>query len=903
MEELLLKTKLYIPRQRPEIVSRPRLIERLETGIQPKLTLIAAPAGYGKTTLLSEWVQCSLMPVCWLTLDEKDNDPTRFWLYVISAIQTIKTDIGKSALELLRSSQTLPIESMLALIVNEMSEMSNEFTLVLDDYHLIEDQTIHDAVNFLLNHMPPHMHLAIASRTDPAVSLAQLRAQNQLKEVRTEDLRFIFEESTAFLKDVMSLELSGEDVAALESRTEGWIASLQLAAVSMQGRENISTFIAEFSGSSRFVMDYLIEEVLLRQEENTQSFLLETSILDRFTASLCNAVTGHDASREILAQLETTNMFLVPLDDDRQWYRYHHLFADLLRNQLLQSRPEHMIELHLRASQWFEQEGLIGEAISHALSAKDFDRATNLIESVSRTMIMQSYCLTLLSWMEQLPNSLITNHPWLGLHGARANQFTGHQDAVEPLLQSAESAMSRTEEEHPTDSFLDHANIRSGVRAVRITHALIDGNSQHVIELCHEALKYLPEDDLTAHASICHDLGLAYFVLGELPAARGYLEKAEISGKASGHLYVSLFAMSYLGEIHRVQGQLNQAAQKYREVLRFGSQRDDDEPFPITGNAYVGLSQVLFEWNDIDEAIHHASIGIKLAERGGVVRTLVIGYSMLAWQNQVCGNTEAMNEAIQRVEEIRPETVNAYTLVHASAWKARLSLAQGDLNAVIRWAFSQKSKLNVKDMPDFWSELPYLTLVRLHIAQGKVDEILIPLERLRQKVEAENRTGSLIEILTLQSIALQAQGKINQALATLERALSLAEPEGYVRTFIDEGEPMTKLLHLAVSRGIVRKYARKLLVDLQRTTPDAESPVTASSADGALVSSRLVEPLTQRELEVLRLIITGMSNREIAEKLFIVEGTVKTHINNIFTKLDVQSRTQAIAQARELELL
>jgi LuxR family maltose regulon positive regulatory protein len=872
-------------------------------GLQLKLTLITAPAGYGKTSLLSEGIPDNRMPVAWLTLDEDDNDPTRFWLYIISAMQTVRADIGESSLGLLQSSQAPPIESIITTIINEISEMNEEFALVLDDYHMIEAQPIHDAVNFFLNHLPSQVHLVIASRTDPPMPLAYLRAQNQLMEVRVVDLRFIPEETTTFLNDVMGLGLSDEDVASLESRTEGWIASLQLAALSMQGRKDISSFIAEFSGSSRYIMDYLIEEVLNRQELDTQSFLLETAILDRFTASLCNAVTGRDDSRAKLAQLEATNLFLMPLDDERQWYRYHHLFAELLRNQLLLSQQGRITELHLRASKWFEQEGLISEAINHALSAKDFERAASLVESVALTVVMQSHCPTVINWLNKLPGKMVSNRPWLCFAGALANQLAGNPDIVEPLLQSAESAMTRVEEEHPEKSFPDHARIRSYIITVYVSRSLIAGDTERTIELCHEALKCLPEDDQVARSSVLGNLGLTYLTIGDLPTASRYLEEASTLGQAGGHLYVSLFAMSYLADIDRVRGHLYQAAEKFREVIRLGSEWGGAEPLPVTGNAYVGLSQVLYEWNDINGAINNSSIGTKLAERGGVIRTLVIGNLLLAWQNQACGNTKATMEALQQVEDILPKSINAYTLVHSMAWKARLSLAQGDLNAVKRWAASQEPKLNQQDTPDFWSELPYLILVRLRIAQGEVDEIPGLLEPLVQKAGSEERTGSLIEILTLQSIALHAKGDIDKGLNALERALSLAEPEGYVRTLVDEGEPMAKLLRLAASRGIAKKYIGKLLASFQSPASGAEFKSKMLPTEGTVTSPTQVEPLSERELEVLQLIVDGLSNREIAEKLIIGEGTVKTHINNTYSKLDVKSRSQAIARARELKLL
>jgi LuxR family maltose regulon positive regulatory protein len=518
-------------------------------------------------------------------------------------------------------------------------------------------------------------------------------------------------------------------------------------------------------------------------------------------------------------------------------------------------------------------------------------------------MVMQSNCSTVLGWLEKLPNGLITSRPWLCFSGALANQLAGHPDAVEPLLRSAESAMSKAEGKQPTESFPDHARIRGYVITVRITRSLFEGNIQRAIELCHEAFKYLPEDDLTARAAVTGNLGIAYWRNGELPAAGHYLEEAETLGQASGHLYISLVAMSHLADIHRVQGHLYQAAQKYQEALRLGAQWGGGEPLPATGSAYVGLSRLLYEWNNLDKAIGHVDSGIKLAEKGGEMGTVLIGYLLLAWQNQAFGNNNAMTEALHRAEEIPPKSVSPHTSLHASAWKARLWLAQGDLNVVHRWAASQEPRLNLRDIPDFWLELLYLTLVRLHITQDEVDEIPGLLDNLAQKAEAEKRAGSLIEILTLQSIALQAQGEVDQALATLERALSLAEPEGYVRTFVDEGEPMTKLLRLAASRGIAKKYVKKLLASFHRPTPNVESQHKVLSAEGAIAPPPLVEPLSKRELEVLQLIVAGMSNREIAEKLFIGEGTVKTHINNIYSKLDVQSRTQAIARARELKLL
>jgi len=842
------------------------------------------------------------LPVAWLTIDEDDNDPVRFWSYFIYAIQKIREDIGKSILELLQSPTAPPIEYIIISIINEMNEIGEEFSVVLDDYHNIEAQGIHESMKFLLSNLPPQVHLIIASRIDPPISLSYLRAQNQMIELRADDLRFTSEEASAFLNDVMNLGISDEDVAILESRTEGWIASLQLAAVSMQGRDNISRYVSEFSGCNRYIMDYLIEEVLRRQEESVQSFLLRSSILNCFTASLCSDVTGYDNSQEMLAKIETANLFLVPLDDEQNWYRYHHLFADLLRNQLMHSQQELMKELNLKASLWFENEGIIDEAIHHALNAKDFERVANLVETVAFKMFLNFHCLTVLRWLEKLPDDLIADRPWLCLSGALANQLTGHNDAVEPLLQSAESAMSRIENSQADKSFPDHTRIRSYIISSQSTRELIKGNIKSTINLSRQALKSLPEDDLIARSSVLKDLGLIYWAKGDFLSAIHYLEEADTLGQAGGHQWVSLAVQSYLADTYKVQGHLSRAVEKYREVIRLGSQWGGAEPLPITGNAHIGLSQVLFEWNDVEEAIYHANIGIKLAERGGVIRTLIVGYLLLAWQNLVFGNTKAMTEALQKADDIPSDNAGIFNSKRAAAWKARISLSQGDISSANSWAMSHEPRMDLQDTPDFWLELSYLNLVRLRLTQGKVDEIPCLLDRLGKKAEAEKRTGSLIEILILQSIVLYAEGDENQALGMLERALFLAEPEGYIRSFIDEGEPMVKLLRLASSRGIAKKYVRKLLASFHKHASGASTEPEVQFAKSESAPSVLVEPLSDRELEVLRLIVTGMSNREIAEKLIIGNGTVKTHINNIYGKLDVKSRSQAIILAKELKL-
>ncbi len=945
MEIPLLQTKLYIPPPHPNLVTRLRLIERLNQGGRRKLTLVSAPAGFGKTTLVSEWLrqikdedgtplgqvrkddvnQPNIHPssftqsvhpsrVAWLSLDEADNDTTRYLTYLIAALQQIDPQIGLAAGRLLQSSPPEAPETILTTLINELAAISDESILVLDDYHLIEAQPVHAAFTFLLDYLPPPMHLVITTRVDPPLPLSRLRVRQQMVEIREDDLRFTLDEVATFLNEVMGLDFSAKDIAALEARTEGWIAGLQLATLSLQGRDaqNKSDFIAAFTGSHRYIVDYLADEVLHQQPEPIQTFLLQTSILDRLCGPLCDAVLNKKvgqnfaSSQEVLEYLEQANLFIVPLDHHRQWYRYHQLFANFLRTRLPQTFPAEVVELHRRASRWYAEHDLIPEAIHHALTAEEFELAADLIEQVARPTIAHGELMTMLNWLNALPDDVVRQRPRLSFAHAWALCNNGQFETAEVRLQEVEAAYAA--------GILSDEGLLGGVTAIRAIIAYAQEGLDRAIALSHQALNSLPPDDTHFRGPIAVHLAMAYKWHGDIEAARQAYTQAKISGEATDRLVTTLLALAGLADLEVAQGRLHQAAELYQQALDFAAEQGGQHSvrLPIAGIAHVGLGELLYEWNNLAGASHHLLTGLELGEQFGSLMFSVEGYANLAYLKLAQADRQGAVEALAQAERLAKKFSTPRTSALITACRVRLWLTPvgSDLVAAGRWVQAYQ----LDEVLDYSREPEYLALARILIAlqqPGMASAIDAPLDRatdllarLQQAAETTGRTGDVIKMLILQALILETQGQADQALTRLEQALTLAEPSGYIRTFVDEGPPMAELLKrlsppgAGDESGRMKEYIKKLLVAFDGVDIHPSAPVPVE-----LSPQPLVEPLSERELEVLRLIAEGASNREIAETLVLAIGTVKKHISNIFGKLNVTSRTQAVARARELDLL
>jgi LuxR family maltose regulon positive regulatory protein len=896
MSTTILATKLYVPPPRAKIVLRPRLIEQLNNGLHRRLTLISASAGFGKTTLVSEWVAGCERPVAWLSLDEGDNDPTRFLTYLITALQTlalskvegILANIGEGVLGALKSPQPPPTESILTTLINEITAIPDNFILVLDDYHILDSKPVDNALAFLLEHLPPQMHLVITTREDPPLPLARLRARGQLTELRAADLRFTPAEAVEFLNQVMGLNLSAEDIAALETRTEGWIAGLQLAALSMQGHQDTTSFIKSFTGSHHFVLDYLVEEVLQQQSESIQTFLLRTSVLDRMCGPLCDAVLldPSTSGQETLEHLERANLFIVPLDNERRWYRYHHLFADLLRQRLHQSfasftgaTESSVNELHIRASQWYEDKSLEIEAFYHAAAANDVERAARLIEGKGMPLHYRGVVVPILNWLESLPTMVLDASPTLWVMYASLLMFNGQSTSIEQKLQAAEASMQNAEPDNRTQDLVGQ------IASMRAVLAIPSNQIETVITQSRRALEFLYPDNLPVRANTTWALGRAYELQGNRAAAsQTYTEAISIS-QASGNIMFTLAATTSLGNIQEAENQLYLAAETYRSVLRlFG-----DQPQPFTCEAHLGLARIFYEWNDLDAAEKYSQQSIQLArqvENTGTVASCGVFLARLKLtQGDVVGATAILAEADQFVRQHNFVGL----MLEVAAAQALTLLHQGNLAAAAHLAQTHK--------------LP-LSRVRVLLAQGDTSAALAVLETLRQQMEARGWQDEQLKAMVLQAVALHAHGEKDRALQLLEEALTLAEPGGFIRIFVDEGEPM-RLLILDFRLWIEKhareghkpiEYVDKLLAAFAQIVPVQQSEVSNQK-------STMVEPLSQRELDVLRLVAQGLSNREISQRLFLALSTVKGHTRIIFDKLQVQRRTEAVARARELGLL
>ena len=905
----LLETKLYVPRPRRGLVLRPRLSERLDRGTESKLVLVSAPAGFGKTTLLTEWLAARPAGLgderlaAWLSLDRGDNDPASFWAYVIAALRTVASGVGESALALLDAPQPPPIETVLTALLNDLGAVAGEVVLVLDDYHVIDAREVQDAMAYLLGHLPPWLHVVIASRTDPALPLARMRARGELAEIRAAELRFTADEAAAYLNEMMGLGLTAPDVAALEGRTEGWIAALQLAALSMQGRDDVAGFIAGFAGDDRYVVDYLAEEVLARQPDRVQAFLLQTSILGRLSGPLCDAVTGQGDGKAMLEALDRGNLFLVSLDDRRRWYRYHHLFADVLQARLLDEQPGQVPDLHRRASEWHEQNGEQPEAVRHALAAGDFDRAAGLVELALLAMRRTRQEARLRGWLEVLPDEVVQVRPVLSAYFAGVLLMGGELEGVEGRLRDAERWLEPATGDcaeplvHSAKMIVadeeEYRRLPATIELYRAGHALARGDAPDTVRHAQRAIELALEDDHLCRASAAALLGLVYWGSGDLEAGhRGYFACVEGLRRA-GFIADTLGCSIALADIRSTQGRLGEALRTFEQALQLAGEQGGS--VRGTADMYVGMSEIARERDDLHGARQLLLQGQELGEHTGLPQNRYRWRVAMARVRQAEGN---LADALGLLDEAERHYVSDFfpNVRPVPALRARVWIAQGRLGQALGWVREQG--LSVDDDLGYLREFEHITLARLLLArcQGEgaersAHEAARLLERLLRAAEEGDRTGRVIEILVLRALAHQAMGDIPAALGFLDRAVTLAEPEGYVRVFADEGPPMTSLLRAAAKQRPRRDYVRRLLAAASGT--ERNGPVEQA----------LIEPLSERELDVLRLLGGELDGPAIARELMVSLNTVRTHTKNIYAKLAVTNRRAAVRRAAELNLL
>jgi LuxR family transcriptional regulator, maltose regulon positive regulatory protein len=912
--DALLAAKLHVPRPRPGLVPRPRLLQRLTEGMGRELVLVCTPAGFGKTTLLAEWVRAGQRPVAWLSLDEADNDSARFWRHVAAALDPVRPGVAERVSALLGPSPLASFEGPVTALVNELAEVAEEVVLVLDDYHMIQVPAVHASVEFLLQHLPSPLRLVLASRADPPLRLARLRGRGQLAELREADLRFTLQEAGELLGATVGAELPKVAVAALGNRTEGWAAGLQLAALSLQGRSDIGEFVEGFSGSHRYVLDYLAEEVLDRQPQQLRTFLLESSVLERLCGPLCEVVTGRADSQQLLEQVERANLFLVALDDVRGWWRYHHLFADLLRVRLQQQRPERVPELHRAAADWCEQHGLVDDAIRHAGAAGDLSWAAQLVEQHFEAVLGRREDATLRRWLELLPAEVVRSRPRLCLLQAFWALIGSRVEAVERLLDAAERAVTDTGDE-PYQPAVGRpaslvANIPAAIARLRGGAAHLRGDAEQAILFARRALAELDEGEWMLESVTRWQLVGAEWLRGQpAEAERGFLSAISslAAWRATGQLTLVAWGYDHLGHAQRARGRLGAALATYQEALEAVAGEPGQPVMPAAGIAHVGLAEVHYERDELDAALEHATQGVPLARQLGWTLPLVAGLTILARIRQARGDPAAAQEAVHEAEQFQLDEAVVGLLNPAPAVRARLALSNGQVEAAARWVLQRG--LAVHDQPSFPRERDYLILARVLLAQQAPERAVAILEPWAALAAAQGRAESVIEFLALQALAHADRGDEPAALTTLAEALVQGAPEGYLRVFVDEGPAMAALFRRLLGGrrserqealdAVPRDYLGRLAVAFEQ----AGAPVFPATKPGAVIVPGLVEALSARELEVLALLATGKSNRAIAEELVVTLDTVKRHVTNLFNKLGVASRIQAVARARELGLL
>jgi LuxR family maltose regulon positive regulatory protein len=878
----LLATKLHVPAARPDVLTRQRLVTALDHGLVRGLLLVCAPAGFGKTSLLAEWARRDGRRVGWLSLDAGDNDPARFWRHVLAALGRVRPEVAERVAPLLGPPPPASFEGLLTALVNELVDAAGDTVLVLDDYHLIDARAVHASLEFLVEHRPPGLALVLAGRADPPLPLARLRARGALTELRAADLRFNLDEAAAVLRSAAGPQLSDDAVRALLARTEGWAAGLQLAGLSLRGHADVAGFVASFSGGHRYVLDYLAEEVLDRQPDEVREFLLETSVLDRLSGPLADAVTGRTGSQRLVERVERDNLFLVALDEARGWWRYHHLFADLLQARLLQERPDRLPELHRGAAAWYERHGWPEQASRHALAAGDAPYAARVVERHVDELILRGEAATIGRWVSTLPADLTSTRPRSCLAQTFAAVARGDLEAAQASLDAAERAVATPPHEvieptvGPAGSLL--INVHATIALERAVLAHLRGDAEATARFASDALAAAGEQETMLGSIAQWHLAVAEWLRGRLPEAELAFASSIRHWRATGQADLIAWGSHHLGEVQRARAELDAAVQTARRVLELTDA-------PASGVAYLGMAQVAYERNELDAARAHVVEGIKRCRQYAYTQPLAGGLATLAWIRLADGDREGALDAIAEAERIAPGADVTSLLNPVPAQRARLLLALGDVEGAGRWL--RLRGVGVDDAVDYRREREYLVLARVLLAGDRPDAAVRLLDRLHHAATAAGRTGSQIEIQALRALGLTAHGRPAYAEEVLVEALRLAHPQGYIRVFADEGPPMRALLGrlMATQRDLPLGYLGRLIRAVEPGPPG------------------LVDGLTSRELEVLRLLAAGRPNQQIARELVVAPSTVKKHVTHILQKLGAANRTEATHRARQLGLL
>jgi len=896
-QDVLLATKLHFPGPRPDLVARQRLTARLDEGLAGGLVLVCAPAGYGKTVLLADWARRAGHPVAWLSLDAGDNDPARFWRHAVAALDRARPGTGERVAPLLGPPAPSSFQGLVTALINDLAG-EEEARLVLDDYHVIRSPQVHESLAFLAEHRPTGIGVVLASRSDPPLPLARLRARGQLTEIRETELRFTPAEAAELLQHAASA-LPHASVAALTARTEGWAAGLQLAALSLRGHDDAAAFVAAFTGSHRYVLDYLAEEVLEQQNQQLRSFLLETSVLERLSGPLCDAVTGREGSQALLEQAERAGLFLIPLDEVRGWWRYHHLFADLLRARLQEKHPGRIAQLHRNAAAWYAGHGLADDAIGHAAAAGEMLWAARITEQhYDMVYNIRGEAATIHRWMSALPADVVRSRPRLLLAQALMAATSGHIGAVEPLLNAVECAPQGWADERfePTAGVAaSHLiNVPATTTLIRGYLAQLHGDAEATAVFAAQALAQSQPDERMLSATAHGFLAVAEWLRGRLTEAERAFASSVTGWREAGQLTHAAWGYYSLALLRRAQGRLDAAALTCQRALDILV--TTGRPPPAAGPGYVGLADIAYQRDELDSALRYATEGIALCRQFVYTPPLANGLATLAMIRQATGDPAGAREAITEAEQASPGPPGMLNPVPAQ--RARLLLAQGNLAAAAR--FPQENGLGPDDEPEYAREPGYLALARVLLAQDQPGQALALLDRLHAAAAAQDRTGSLIETGALRALALAATGNGADAVTALAEAILLGCPQGHIRVFADEGLPMAALLGQLIAAQRTGAAAAEVplghLARLQRA-------FDAGRLGPDPVPGGIVDPLTSRELEVLKMLAAGQSNQAIADQLVVTLDTVKKHVGHVLAKLGAANRTEAVARARELSLI